>query len=150
VIITLLSRVLVVDDDPGLRKMLTEVLVDQGYSVETAENGKNAIRACQKELFDLALIDVGLPDIIGTELLKLKAIQPKMLTVIITGYPSVESAMKAVSLKADGYLTKPFEISSLLHMLKKIEDERTYAFFAMFAEVERNDELQSVGKDNRK
>jgi DNA-binding NtrC family response regulator len=139
VIITLLSSVLVVDDDPELRKMLSEVLVDQGYSVETAGNGKNAIRACQNKLFDLALIDVGLPDIIWTELLKLKTIQPKMLTVIITGYPSVESAMKAVSLKADGYLMKPFEISSLLLMLKKIEDEKTYAFFAMFAEVEKND-----------
>jgi two-component system, NtrC family, response regulator AtoC len=140
----MLSSILIVDDDPEIRNMLSEVLVDQGYSVETAANGKKAIKACEKKLFDLALIDVGLPDIIGTELLKLKIIQPKMLTVIITGFPSVESAMKAVSLKADGYLMKPFEIPALLQMLKKFEDEKTYAFFAMVAEVERNEALHSV------
>jgi DNA-binding NtrC family response regulator len=83
----LLSNILIVDDDPEIRNMLSEVLVDQGYLVETAANGKKAIKACEKKLFDLALIDVGLPDIIGTELLKLKMIQPKMLTVIITGSP---------------------------------------------------------------
>jgi two-component system, NtrC family, nitrogen regulation response regulator NtrX len=145
---TLLINVLIVDDDPEMRKMLSEVLGDEGYSVETAANGKDAIKACEKRLFDLALIDVGLPDIIGTELLKLKTIQPKMLAVIITGNPSVESAMKAVTLKADGYILKPFEVSVLLQMLKKLDYEETYGYLAMFAEVKRSEALCPVRQES--
>jgi DNA-binding NtrC family response regulator len=134
---TLLSSFLVVDDDPKMRKMLTEVLTEEGYLVKTAANGKEAIKACQKMVFDVALFDVELPDIKGTELLKLKTIQPKMLTIIITGHPSIENASKAIQEKADGFIMKPFEIPTLLQMLKKLEDERTNSFFCMLGELQK-------------
>jgi DNA-binding NtrC family response regulator len=97
-------------------------------------------------LFDVALFDIELPDIKGTELLKLKTIQPKMLTIIITGHPSIENASKAISEKADGYMLKPFEICDLLRMLKKIEDEKTNAYICMFTEVGKIKEKSPIFK----
>lgn len=134
----MLNSVLVIDDDPEMRKMLFEVLSDDGYSVETVENGGQAIKSCQKLSFDVALIDIELPDIKGTDLLtELKKIQPKMIKIIITGHPSIENAMKSVNRKADGYILKPFDITSLLITIRRLIDEKTNEYFQMFSEVER-------------
>jgi len=65
----MLTSILIVDDDAGVRTMLSSVLNDEGYSVEAVENGKKAIKACEKSPFDVALIDIELPDMKGTELL---------------------------------------------------------------------------------
>jgi len=135
---TLIESILIVDDDTDIRKMLSTILGEEGYSVETAENGKQAIKTCEKLPFDVALIDIDLPDMKGTELLqKLKQIQPKMVKIIITGHPSIENAMKAVNEKADGYLLKPFNVAELLEMIKKLLAEKTNEYFQMFTEVER-------------
>jgi two-component system, NtrC family, nitrogen regulation response regulator NtrX len=130
-----------------MRKMLSEVLSDEGYSVETASNGKDAVKACEKMPFDVTLVDIELPDIKGTELLiKIKAIQPKTVNIIITGHPSIENAMKAVNQKADGYILKPFEIPVLIQTMKKLVDEKTNAYFAMFTEVEKAKEKSPIFK----
>jgi DNA-binding NtrC family response regulator len=143
----LLNSVLIIDDDAEMRKMLNEALSNEGYSVETAANGKDAIKACGKLPFDIALIDIELPDMKGTELLtKLKSVQPKMVNVIITGYPSIENAMKAVNEKADGYILKPFKISVLLETMKKLVDEKRNAYFAMLSEIERAKEKTPLFK----
>jgi len=132
---TMLYNVLVVDDDLGVRTMLCSVLYNEGYTVEAVENGKKAIKACQKSPFDVSLIDIELPDMKGTELLKrLKKLQPKMIRIIITGHPSLESAMKAVNERADGYVLKPFEVSSLLGMIKNLLKEKTNEYLSMLAE----------------
>jgi DNA-binding NtrC family response regulator len=74
----------------------------------------------------------------GTELLnRLKKIQPKMIRIIITGHPSMESAMKAVNERADGYVLKPFEVSELLAMIARLLTERTNEYFRISAEVTR-------------
>ena len=131
-------NVLIIDDESELRKMLSTILIDEGYFVETAENGKQAIKTCEKTSFDVALIDIELPDMKGTELLhRLKEIQPKMVKIIITGHPSVENAVKSVNEKADGYILKPFNIPILLETIKKALAEKTNAYFQMFTEVER-------------
>jgi len=131
-------NVLVIDDESELRKMLSTILIDEGYLVETAENGKQALKICEKTSFDVALIDIELPDMKGTELLhRLKDIQPKMVKIIITGHPSVENAVKSVNEKADGYVLKPFNVPVLLETIKKTLAEKTNAYFQMFTEVER-------------
>jgi DNA-binding NtrC family response regulator len=113
----LLNSVIVIDDD--------------------SQNAKDAVKLCGKMAFDVALVDIELPDIKGTELLiRLKLIQPKMVNIIITGHPSIENAMEAVNEKADGYILKPFEIAKLLETMKKLVEERTNAYFEMFKEVE--------------
>jgi DNA-binding NtrC family response regulator len=129
---------LVIDDDEGTRNLFSTVLTDAGYLVEAVENGKQAIKICKKRPFDIALIDIELPDIKGIDLLKtLRQIQPKMVKIIITGHPSIENAVKSVNEKADGYLLKPVNIAEMLEMIKKIMTEKTNEYFQMFTEVER-------------
>jgi DNA-binding NtrC family response regulator len=146
----LLDSVLVVDDDTGVRVMLSSVLNDEGYVVEVVENGKEAIKACEKSFFDVALIDVELPDMKGTELLdRLKKIQPKMVRIIITGHPSLESAMKAVNERADGYVLKPFEVTELLEKIKKLLAEKTEEYLRISTEAMRAKESTPVVKYQR-
>jgi DNA-binding NtrC family response regulator len=134
----LLRSILVIDDEVLVRDMLTKVLEEEGYTVDAVENGKNAVKICENQHFDAALIDINLPDINGTDLLgKLKAIKPKMVRIIITGHPSVENAVKAVNEKSDGYILKPFSIPQLLETIKKLIDEKTNEYFQMFTEVEK-------------
>jgi DNA-binding NtrC family response regulator len=149
--VTILSdSVLVVDDDPGVRVMLSSVLNDEGYVVEAVENGKEAIKACEKSFFDVALIDVELPDMKGTELLdKLKKLQPKMVRIIITGHPSLESAMKAVNERADGYVLKPFEVTELLEKIKKLLTEKTEEYLRLSTDAMHARESTPVVKYQR-
>jgi len=143
----LLISVLIVDDDEEIRNMLSSILEEQDYSVETAENGKKAISICEKAPFDVALIDIDLPDIKGTELLhRLKKVRPKMVKIIITGHPSIENAAKSVNERADGYVLKPFNVPELLEMIKKLVAEKSNEYFQMFAEVEHAKENSPLFK----
>ena len=84
------------------------------------ENGKRAIEASKKKFFNAALIDIRLPDMDGVELLeKLRETKPKMVKIIITGYPSLQNAVEAVNKGADGYVLKPFNASELLAIIRK-------------------------------
>ena len=133
----MLSNVLVIDDDNETRDLFSTVLSDAGYLVEAAENGKQAVKMCKKGPFDIALIDVELPDIKGVELLKiLRQLQPKMVKIIITGHPSIENAMKSVNEKADGYLLKPVNIPDLLELIKKIVADKANDYVQMIKMVE--------------
>jgi DNA-binding NtrC family response regulator len=112
--------VLVVDDDAGIRKTLSRILEREGYLVEAVENGEQAIEASKKWFFNVALIDIRLPDMEGIKLLdKLKETEPKMVKIIITGYPSLSNAIEAVNKGADGYILKPFNAGGLLEMIKR-------------------------------
>ena len=140
-----LISVLIIDDQKETRSLLSEILGNEGYTVEEAENGKQALKICQKYYFDAALLDIELPDIKGTELLAgLKQIQPKMVNIIITGYPSIENAVKAVNNKADGYVMKPFDIPLLLETLKKCIKDKKNAYLQMFAEVDRGNKSTPI------
>ncbi len=134
----MLSNVLVIDDDEETRNLFSTVLTDAGYLVEAVENGKQAIKICKKGPFDIALIDIELPDIKGIDLLKtLRQLQPKMVKIIITGHPSIENAVKSVNEKADGYLLKPVNITEMLEMIKKILTEKTNEYVQMIKMVEQ-------------
>jgi DNA-binding NtrC family response regulator len=133
-----LTTVLIIDDDPKMRELLTSILENATYIVETASNGKEAIKACKKSPIDVALIDIELPDTNGTRLLgNLKALQPKMVKIIITGHPSIENAVTAVNEKADGYILKPFNPSDLLEKIKKLIDDKKNEYLTIFKEVEQ-------------
>ena len=112
--------VLVVDDDAVIRKTLSRILKTKGYYVLTVETGKQAIAASKKRFFNVALIDVRLQDMEGTALIdKLKETEPRMIRIIVTGYPSMDSAIEAVNRNADGYLVKPIDVHELLAMIEK-------------------------------
>jgi DNA-binding NtrC family response regulator len=122
----------VVDDDGGIRTVLKTILEDQGYLVDVAENGKEAIEKSTLHFYHLALIDVRLPDMEGTELLKaMRETTPKMVKIIITGYPTLHNAVEAVNKNADGYIIKPLDMKKLLKTLqehlKKYEEKKRYS-----------------------
>ncbi len=125
------ARIIVIDDDESIRKTLSTILEDEGYSVDTAESGKEALLKTNVDFYNLALIDVRLLDMEGTELLvSLKETVPRMRKIIITGYPTVHNAIEAVNRSADAYLVKPFDVSKALFVireqLKKQEAEKRY------------------------
>ena len=126
------ARILVVDDDEGIRTTLTAILEDEGYKVDTAESGKEAILKSNAGFYNLALIDVRLLDMQGTELLtRIKDTVPRMRKIIITGYPTVHNAVDAVNRNADAYMLKPFDIGKLLFVIKdqlrKQKDEMEFS-----------------------
>ena len=138
------QNILVVDDDAEARKILSSILFEEGYSVETVENGKQAIRACEKARFDVALIDIKLPDMDGTELLhRLKEKQPHMVKIIVTGFPTLENAMKTVNEGADGYILKPFDIQKLLEMIRKHLTEKTAEHIGNWLEFDHDNTRKS-------
>ena len=109
------TRILVVDDDVNIRKSLEAILSAEGYDVDLAEDGEEAIRKTESATYNIALIDIRLPDMDGVELLtRMKDTVPKTRKIIITGYPSLQNAIEAVNRKADAYLVKPVDLEKLL------------------------------------
>lgn len=125
-----LARIIVVDDE-SIRKVLATILEEKGYTVDTAENGKQAIEKTEKNFYNLGLFDIRLPDIEGTELLaKVKDTTPRMRKIIVTGYPSLPNAVEALNKGADAYILKPFDMDKVLQtikeQLKNQEEEKKY------------------------
>ena len=114
-------RVIIVDDDRDILKSLKDILQSKGYNVEMAETGQSAIEKTKTKYFNLALLDIKLPDIEGTELLaRIHREKPKMMKIMITGYPSLDNAVKALNLGADAYIMKPVNPE---HLLKVVEEK---------------------------
>jgi DNA-binding NtrC family response regulator len=111
-------RILIVDDDENIRKSLSTALITAGYVVDTAESGKSAILKSNTNFYNLALIDIRLPDMEGTELLTaMMETTPKTIKIILTGYPSLQNAVEAVNKGADGYIIKPAQTEDLQKMI---------------------------------
>jgi DNA-binding NtrC family response regulator len=118
--------ILVVDDDKGILKSFSAILGLKGYRVSTAESGQEAIEKYQANYYNLALIDIKLPDLEGTELLKqFHQINPDTKKIIVTGYATLENAIKSLNWGADGYLQKPVLPGNLLSVVadKLMEQE---------------------------
>lgn len=99
---------------------MAAILEEEGYVVDTAKNGQSAIEKSKTRSYDLALIDIRLPDMDGTALLTaLVGATPKMVKIMLTGYPSLENAIEAVNKGADGYIVKPFAVPKLLETVKE-------------------------------
>ena len=115
------KRILVIDDDEVVLKNFKAILELEGYNVDTAVTGKEAIQKSKTSFYNLALIDIRLPDMEGTQLLTaMRDTIPKMVKIIVTGYPSQENAVEAVNMGADGYVVKP--IMDTDEFLKKIKE----------------------------
>jgi|GEM_PF-1589868 len=114
-------RVLIVDDEPVTREIFSEILGEEGYSVEKARDGSEAIEKLQREHFHLVFLDIKLPDINGVEVFRMmKKIAPKTVAIMMTAY-SVEDLIKeALELGAYTCIHKPFNIDEMLNLVKKI------------------------------
>jgi len=114
------ARILVVDDDESVTRTFKVILEENGYVVDTAECGREAIEKTNKKFYNAIFIDIRLPDMEGTELLtKMELGVPRMRTVMITGYPSLESTVESLNLGADGYLIKPVEPRKLINIIEE-------------------------------
>jgi DNA-binding NtrC family response regulator len=150
------GRVIVIDDDEGICKVVGAALKGEGYVVDTANNGKQAIEKSQTNFYNLALVDIRLPDMEGTKLLTaMKETTPEMRKVILTGYPGLENAIDAVNKGAHAYLVKPVNMDELLRtveeQLRKQREMKEYGQerVAQFVET-RFKELQTQEPDARK
>jgi DNA-binding NtrC family response regulator len=112
------KSILIIDDDEAILKSLKSILEMKGFRVATAENGREALEKVCSDFFNLALIDIRLPDIDGTSLLQeFQQLVPMMRKVMITGYSTEENATDSLNLGADGYLRKPVMPGRLLKFL---------------------------------
>ena len=106
--------VLVVDDEQIMQDSCSRILVKEGYNVSTADCGEAALEQCDRESYDLVLLDLKMPGMGGIKTLsRLKEMDPGITILIITGYPSIETAVRAIKLGAYDYITKPFTPDAL-------------------------------------
>ncbi len=130
------ESILIVDDDEATCRILTLLFAKNGYETEMAGTGREALEKVQGRFFNVALLDIRLPDLEGIELIApLKEIHPEMAVIMVTAYASVETAARALQEGASAYITKPFNIYEVLanvrtalekqHLL--IENRRLYA-----------------------
>src|SRR3989304_8761936 len=115
-----MSRILVVDDEKSMRDFLAIMLKKEGSHVYLAEDGKSAIHSINKNVFDVVVSDIRLPDTNGIEILKhCKKVSPETDVVLITAYASTETAVEAVKMGASDYIYKPFDIEEMKFIIKR-------------------------------
>jgi len=123
-----ITQILVVDDDESGRKTLAEILRVNGYVTLEAATGREAIEKIRNDKPDVALLDIKLPDMDGTEVLSIiRNISATTIVIMITGFPSVENASTALNIGADSYFIKPFVIEDILSTIKRKLHEREEA-----------------------
>ena len=121
-----MSEVLVVDDEPGIRELMREILEEEGYEVRMAENGVAARNALEDKIPDLVLLDIWMPDVDGVTLLKEWKTQGRltMPVVMMSGHGTVHTAVEATRLGAFDYLEKPIAYKQLLETVRKAMDAK--------------------------
>jgi len=114
-----MARILVVDDDQGMREFLEIMLTQEGYSVSTASDAGRALSRCRKEAFDLIITDLKMPKMDGIEFLReVKNLSPEALVILITAYASGETAVTAMHEGAYDYIEKDFAIDDLKRIIR--------------------------------
>jgi two-component system nitrogen regulation response regulator NtrX len=138
------ERILIVDDEAGVRASLSGILSDEGYRVDAVETGEAGVKAVESNRYELALLDVWLPGIDGIETLtRIQAIDPDLPVVVISGHGTVETAVKAVRLGAADFIEKPLSLERILLAVsnslrrRKLEQEVR----ALKAEVEHKHQI---------
>lgn len=114
------EKMLVVDDERSMREFLEIMLTKEGYEVQTAANGRDALALAKKELFDLAILDIRMTKMDGIKTLGLlKEISPETVVLMITAYASTDTAIQAMKQGAYDYITKPFKIEEIKMTIQK-------------------------------
>jgi DNA-binding NtrC family response regulator len=120
------TRVLVVDDEEVMRDLLADCLNSFGYEVVFATNGREGLQAYKGGHFDIVISDLMMSPMDGLELLnEIKKVNAEAIFIMITGYPSIETAMDAIKKGANDYITKPFHIDEIKMKLDRVLLERS-------------------------
>ncbi|MBU4305694.1 MAG: diguanylate cyclase [Candidatus Omnitrophica bacterium] len=146
------ARILLVDDESVIRETLCLILKEEGYAVTTAKTGAEAIALAKEGFFDVAVIDLKLPDMEGTYVLhNIKESNPAICAILITAYPTTESAIRAIQEEAYEYITKPFDISHVKLVIKRgieekrLEHENRILLVSLKSEKEKLETILQIG-----
>ena len=116
--------ILVVDDELLIRDLLYDFFQQQGWNIAIAENGERALEILRSRKIDLMLTDIKMPQMDGLALTtQVRSLYPKIPVVLMTGYPSVETAVEGIKAKVGDYIIKPFNINKLFKVLKSQLEE---------------------------
>ncbi len=122
------KSILIVDDDQGILKSFKDILEPEGYRVDTVATGVEAVEKCKAHPYNLAIIDIKLRDVEGTDLLaRVHEILPRARKIMITGYPSLDNAIDSVNLQADAYIIKPVNPEMFLRVVAENMDKQLEA-----------------------
>ncbi len=114
------KRLLIVDDEGDLRDLLGRVLTTEGYEIVTASDGAEAIGILRKETFDVALLDILMPEENGLTVLKhIQEHHPGMKSIMITAYSNLHTAIEAKGFGASEFISKPYKFETILLALRK-------------------------------
>lgn len=113
--------VLVVDDEDALRSVLSTELLSEGYVVETAPDGDDAIAILQQKQFDLVLLDIKMPRVDGFEVLRfIKQRYPSTKVIMLTGFADLKNAIESKKLGAEDFVSKPYDLVDLLTTIERV------------------------------
>ncbi len=119
------NRVLIVDDDPGIRETISQLIEDLGYACDTAPDGPDALVMLDSKSYFCVFMDIMMPKMTGLELIKrIKAREISLPIIVITGYASLEIAIDAMKCGASDFLSKPFKVSQIQLLLGKMKREK--------------------------
>ena len=116
-----LGSVLVVDDEDALRSVLSTELISEGYTVDTAPDGDDAITILQQKTFDLVLLDIKMPRVDGFEVLRfIKQRYPTTKVIMLTGFADLKNAIESKKLGAEDFVSKPYDLVDLLTTIERV------------------------------
>ena len=119
------AKILVVDDEPSILKLLKEALTQWGYHVGCVGTGTEALEAIRTELYDAAITDIRMPEMSGLDLLReIKRHDESIEVIVMTGYPTIASAVEALKEGAYDYLSKPLILDELRHLMARVTERR--------------------------
>lgn len=145
------ARILVVDDEMGIREGCRRVLAEEGYTLDAAEDGTAGLARVRETPYDLILVDLMMPGIGGLDLIqKIHEIDPEIILVVITGYATIETAVEATKRGAYDYLPKPFTPEALTSLVRRGLEKRELRLEARRLHQEREQKLlELAGEQSR-
>jgi len=119
------EKILVADDEKSMREFLEIMLRKEGYRVTLASNGEEAVRWAEREIFDLALLDIRMPKVDGLSALKkIKILSPETVVIVITAFASADTAIRAMKEGAYDYITKPFKVDEIKLIIRNALEKK--------------------------
>ncbi len=134
-----LANILILEDDPNLLELLAETFEDVGYRVQAASGPEQAIDIFKKQKIDLVLSDIrmaGCTDGLGV-LMALKSARPNLKCVVMTGFASDDSPVRAMQIEVDDYIYKPFRLPAMLEVIKRVleSDRRSNSYLGQLTKL---------------
>ncbi len=118
------TRILIVDDESDLRNLLNHVLTQAGYEVMEAPDGEAALNILRKEKFDIAFLDIQMPNVNGIQVLKhIQKNSPSTKAIMLTGYADLKNAMEAKEFGATDFIGKPYKIEDILSTVHRLTNK---------------------------